>query len=652
MICRASGSRLLQRPLAPYSYCLLTSGRPNIRRQNVGHIFKGSQQECGQRGIQSTASGTASAGDDPTLAPELQQQPEQPPVTPGIELDAYHYLTFLIMLGGGLVFLAVVLYFTSDSLGFQKAMGKVIKRLAKTVALRQLGSILAAIVFVRYGLEPLIKNIRSLMKAQGSWEKSSEYYIIKELYKPLEFLFLIAALTTLAENFLPQLISVPKSIVQAVVKSTLALTFVIAAARVVFNIKGRIVRETSWQLELKGDLTRQRRIEAFDKLLSVLTLLVTAVFGLQAIGLDVNSVLAIGGVGGIAIGLAGREILENLFTGLIILSSNPFEVGDEVLFRPASGQVVEGIVIDVGWYRTTIRSFEREVYNIPNSIFLKNVVLNITRKNREWRFFEFLPLRVEDLERINPVVSDIRKILRQDARIIQKLHRRVFLDKITKDDISIYVSFYVEATNRDAFMAVKQDLLLAFVDCVERNGAKLARNRLQIQVMPAPAMNPLDNDETQIVDILPSLPQPASSEGASMSSQQPKDDGGSGNSSSSSGGGSSTTNTASTSSGSSSTSSKGSSNIVPSASPPTTSSKAGVVGSAACPPSSSGIKQPISTTSSSSSSAAAAMLNNPSTMSKIVATVAPDAIITSAQEGGQTYVGSFDECTPPPTTTT
>ena len=59
---------------------------------------------------------------------------------------------------------------------------------------------------------------------------------------------------------------------QTVVRSTLSLTFVIAAARVVFNIKGRVVRESTWQLELKGDLTRQRRLEAIDKLLSVLTL--------------------------------------------------------------------------------------------------------------------------------------------------------------------------------------------------------------------------------------------------------------------------------------------------------------------------------------------------------------------------------------------
>jgi hypothetical protein len=46
--------------------------------------------------------------------------------------------------------------------------------------------------------------------------------------------------------------------------------------------------------------------------------------------------------------------------------------------------------------------------------------------------------------------------------------------------VTIYVSFYVEATNRDAFMAVKQDLLLAFIDCVERNGAKLAKQRLEV----------------------------------------------------------------------------------------------------------------------------------------------------------------------------
>ena len=47
------------------------------------------------------------------------------------------------------------------------------------------------------------------------------------------------------------------------------------------------------------------------------------------------------------------------------------------------------------------------------AVFTRSVVLNITRKNREWRFYEFVGLRIEDLPKAGAVVSDIRKILRQ-----------------------------------------------------------------------------------------------------------------------------------------------------------------------------------------------------------------------------------------------
>lgn len=590
-------------------------------------------------------SGNDGTSASPSPQPGGQAGSQEPPpsAVPELQITAYHYAMFFALLGGGLLFLALLLYFTGD-IEFQRAVGKVLKRLLKTGALRQLAGILGAMVFVRYGLEPLIKNIRVMMKAQGSWEKSSEYYILRELYKPLEFLFLVAAFTTLAENFLPQLMSLPKSIVQTVVRSTLSLTFVIAAARVVFNIKGRIIRESAWQLELKGDVTRQRRLEAVDKLMSVLTLVVAAVFGVQALGLDVNSVLAIGGVGGLAVGLAGREILENLFAGLIILSSNPFEVGDEVLFRPSSGQIVEGIVTDVGWYRTTIRSFEREIYNIPNSVFTRSVVLNITRKNREWRFYEFIGLRLEDLPKASAVISDIRKILRQDPRVIQKLHRRVFLDKLTRDEATIYLSFYVEAANRDAFMAVKQDLLLAFVDCVERNGAKLARQRLQLEVLPsmsAPAGFP-----GSIIDV-PALPQPVDVTAAAA----PSSSSGGSSSSSSSGGGSSKE-------GGSAAPAATASNIVPKE-PGSSSSKeggGGHGGGALGGGSSKSVTVTVASTGAgtaqqelaaqAAAATAAAVLKDPAALTKIAAAISPDDIIVGSgapQQGGINVLASFDE---------
>lgn len=97
-----------------------------------------------------------------------------------VQLNMYHYVTFAVIMAGGLLFLAVILYFTGD-VKFQTAIQKVVKRLLKTTALKQLATILSAMAFVKYGLEPVIKSVRRTTKAQGPWEKSSEYYILREV---------------------------------------------------------------------------------------------------------------------------------------------------------------------------------------------------------------------------------------------------------------------------------------------------------------------------------------------------------------------------------------------------------------------------------------------------------------------------------------
>ncbi len=61
--------------------------------------------------------------------------------------------------------------------------------------------------------------------------------------------------------------------------------------------------------------------------------------------------------------------------------------------------------------RTLIRSFEREVFVIPNAVFSKNTVLNITRKGKEWRFYEFLMVRVQDVQKVNAIIQVSRGCL-------------------------------------------------------------------------------------------------------------------------------------------------------------------------------------------------------------------------------------------------
>eukprot|EP00195_Chlamydomonas_chlamydogama_P016583 CAMPEP_0202913296 /NCGR_PEP_ID=MMETSP1392-20130828/60112_1 /ASSEMBLY_ACC=CAM_ASM_000868 /TAXON_ID=225041 /ORGANISM="Chlamydomonas chlamydogama, Strain SAG 11-48b" /LENGTH=714 /DNA_ID=CAMNT_0049604509 /DNA_START=272 /DNA_END=2416 /DNA_ORIENTATION=- len=425
----------------------------------------------------------ASAGAPPSSASSSATQTDGSSISStGFVLRPVHIALFTLIFVGGAVFAAVTLQFTAD-MEFSTAVTTVLRRVAKSVAFRQLVVIAVAILLVRFGLNSVLKALAAFSSSPVQWDKTKTYYILREVYQPLELLLMVAALCTIADTFVPSLISVPKSTVSHVVKSILSTSFIIGFSSVVFNLKSRFCKENAWQAEMKGDITAQRRWEAYDKLGTFVIYVMSFVLGIQAIGLEVTSVLAIGGIGGLAIGLAGREICENLLNGFLIMSTSPFEVGDEVHFFH-SNKNVEGIVMDIGWYRTQIRSFEREVFVIPNAVFSKNIVLNISRKNREWRFFEQLAIRVQDVQKANNIVNDIRRIVRNDTRIINKLHRRIFLDKITHEDCKIYLSFYLEAANRDAFMAIKQDLLLSFVDCVERNEAKLATPRTVVDMDP------------------------------------------------------------------------------------------------------------------------------------------------------------------------
>ena len=134
--------------------------------------------------------------------------PDAPPgeeALPGEEpaLKTYHYVAFAALAAAGLLLLAAQL-FLATPLGYGEAVARVARRFAKTFALRQVGAILAAMAFVKYGLEPLIRGVRALTRASGAWEKSPEYYLLREVYAPLELLFLVAAFAALGENFVPQ----------------------------------------------------------------------------------------------------------------------------------------------------------------------------------------------------------------------------------------------------------------------------------------------------------------------------------------------------------------------------------------------------------------------------------------------------------------
>ena len=73
-------------------------------------------------------------------------------------------------------------------------------------------------------------------------------------------------------------------------------------------------------------------------------------------------------------------------------------------------------------------------------------------------------------------------MIKNDPRVLKTLHRRVFIEEVTPDGITLEFSFYVEAINKDQFLGIRSELWLSFVQALNRGKIQLARpERVQIE---------------------------------------------------------------------------------------------------------------------------------------------------------------------------
>ncbi len=90
-------------------------------------------------------------------------------------------------------------------------------------------------------------------------------------------------------------------------------------------------------------------------------------------GAPMDQVLTALGVGSIVIGFALQDTLSSLVAGLLLAFEKPFEVGDWIHYNRHEGQIIE-----MNWRAVRLRTLERDVVVIPNSLMGKEVAVNFT----------------------------------------------------------------------------------------------------------------------------------------------------------------------------------------------------------------------------------------------------------------------------------
>ena len=219
-----------------------------------------------------------------------------------------------------------------------------------------------------------------------------------------------------------------------------------------------------------GDKVDATTAAAVAKLLRAAIIISGALMALQTFGFSISGVLALGGVGGIAIGFAARSLLANFFGALMIFLDRPFSVGDWIRSPDRS---IEGTVEFIGWRVTQIRTFDQRPLYVPNSVFTEVSVENPSRmKNR--RIFETFGIRYDDLPQMRSIVADVHAMLAAREDIAQDRTLMVNFVTFGASSLDFFVYTFTRTTDWATFHQVKQDVLLRIADIVAAHGAEFA----------------------------------------------------------------------------------------------------------------------------------------------------------------------------------
>ena len=210
--------------------------------------------------------------------------------------------------------------------------------------------------------------------------------------------------------------------------------------------------------------------KAIAKILRVSVLVTGVLLVMQALGFTIAGVLAFGGIGGIAVGFAAKDLLANFFGALMIFMDRPFSVGDWIR---SPDKEIEGTVEEIGWRLTRIRTFDKRPLYVPNSTFAALTVENPSRMlNR--RIYETIGLRYDDLAAMPAIVADVEAMLKSHADIDQDAILMVNFVTFGPASLDFFIYTFTRTTDWADYHAVKQDVLLKIADIIAGHGAEVA----------------------------------------------------------------------------------------------------------------------------------------------------------------------------------
>ena len=222
-------------------------------------------------------------------------------------------------------------------------------------------------------------------------------------------------------------------------------------------------------------------LSLLGRILKVVVVVIAAVSFLGAIGLPIGSLLAGLGIGGIALAFGAQKTVENLFGAFALGVDQPLREGDFVKLEAD----VMGTVESIGLRSTRLRTLDRTMVSLPNGKLADMRIETFAARDR-FRFTTVLNLVYgTTVAQMRQILADLERALREHPRFFPPDCTVRFMG-FGQSSLDIEVICFFATPEVSEFRTIRQDLLLSFMEIVEKAGSGFAFPTRTIHVASMP----------------------------------------------------------------------------------------------------------------------------------------------------------------------
>lgn len=209
-------------------------------------------------------------------------------------------------------------------------------------------------------------------------------------------------------------------------------------------------------------------IGVISKIIKAIVYIIAGFMIIADLGYDLSGLITGLGLSSVVIALAAQELVENLLSGMAIVSDKPFELGDYVRIGD-----YEGTVIDIKFRSTKIRMTDNTIVTIQNAKIVSGAVINISKiEKRKLALSYGIPLDTSSIK-VKELMESIKMLLYSNTEVMAN-SVIVYINEITQNAIKIEIFAYLSIVDYTEFLNFKTKVNLSIIKLLEDKNIKLA----------------------------------------------------------------------------------------------------------------------------------------------------------------------------------